>query len=259
MLRAHVLTSIAVLLALPSGSCASSTERREALPPIVVGSDLDNAPFAWIEDDGRPAGRDVEMMERIAVLIGREFAWRRLPFGELLDACAAGEVDVVCATLGVTPERARSVRFTRGYFETQLAVVVRADGPLETLDDLVGRRVGAGPGTTSEKALFERLRFSHPVLAAGAASLFETGAVDAVVLDAPAAQALVAASGGRLRRLPESLAPETYALAVAPDEPLLRADLDRALAVLKSSGTLAHLDAKYLGAPQRTAPSDPKR
>jgi polar amino acid transport system substrate-binding protein len=132
-----------------------------------------------------------------------------------VDACALGEVHVVCATLGVTAERARRVRFTHGYFETALAVLVRADSPVQTLDDLVGRRVGAGAGTTSEKAVYERLPFSHAIVGPKSAELLERGEVEAVVMDAPAADRSAAESGGKLRVLAEDVGREVYALAVA--------------------------------------------
>ena len=46
-------------------------------PPIVVGSDLDNAPFAYMDKEGKAAGRDVDMMVAIAHMLDRELVWKR--------------------------------------------------------------------------------------------------------------------------------------------------------------------------------------
>lgn len=223
--------------------------------PLLVASDLDNPPFAWRQPDGAPAGRDVEMMQDLARRLGRPLVWMRLPFEQLLPAAREGRVDVVCATLGVTPEREETVDFSAPYFRTQIAVVVAA-GPAapRSLADLAGRRVGAGLGTTSERALRRALPAALPVLEnkAGLPALERllSGEIDALALDGPAADALVAGSGGRLLRLPEALGPEHYALALPEGSPL-RAALDRALLEHERDGSAARLDAAHGLAPLR--------
>lgn len=215
-------------------------------PPLVVASDLDNRPFAFVGDDGRPAGRDVEMMAALAGRLGRGLEWRRMPFEELLPAAEAGAVDVVCATLGITPERAERVAFTRPYFETGIAVVVRA-GPGEPTGhgQLAGLRVAAAAGTTSERAVREHLPGTLP--AAGGGALLErllTREIDAAVLDGPDAERLVADGGGALLRLPD-LTAERYALALPPDRRALLEELDRQLGELRVAGELAALDRAW--------------
>ena len=46
--------------------CAAPNAR----PLLVVASDLDNPPFAWIDEHGVARGRDVEMMEELATALG---------------------------------------------------------------------------------------------------------------------------------------------------------------------------------------------
>ena len=186
-------------------------------------SDLDNPPFAEVGADGVPRGRDVEMMKDIARILERPLEWRRLPFDQLLPAAARGEAEVVCATLGVTPERERQVAFSRPYFVTSIAVVVRSgEGEPRRLGDLSGRRVAAAAGTTSERALRQRLPDCTPVLEneaqLSAAERLLAGEVDALVMDAPNAEALVREGAGRMQRLDESLAVESYALALPRSE-----------------------------------------
>jgi polar amino acid transport system substrate-binding protein len=238
-------------LLLAVGACAAPRAglgAADTAETLVVGSDLDNAPFAYVGANGKPAGRDVEMMAMLAERLGLELEWRRMPFEALLDACERGDVDVVCATLGITPERAERVLFTEPYFSTSIAVVTRAGaGEPQALADLDGRRVAAGAGTTSERAVRSRLPAALGVFenktGLDAAARLAAREVDAVVLDGPAADALVAASGGRLRRLAEALAAERYALALPPDRPLLRGTLERGLREL--DGEWKRLDARH--------------
>lgn len=218
-----------LLLGLLVAACVWIPVERES---VRVGSDLANPPFAWVDDAGIERGRDVEMMQWLADRAWLRLEWVRMPFEELLDAVAEGRVDVVCATLGVTPERAERVDFTRPYFVTELRVVVPT-GSARSLDDLTGRRVGAGAGTTSERAVRAKLpnvvgvfenKTGHPT----AQRLLE-GELAAAVMDGPAAAAMTADSQGRLEILPYVLDEERYSLAVDPDRPGLRDALDAAL------------------------------
>ena len=243
-------TAFAVLALALLPACAVSSRPAAAATSgatLVVASDLENPPFAYLDENGEPAGRDVEMMRWIAAMLDRRLEWRRMPFDELLGACEAGEVDAVCATLGITDERLRRVDFSQPYYETVIAVVARrGDGEPRALADLVGRRVSGSVGTTSEKAVRERLRFSHGIFETGKSpdTALAGGDVDAAVMDGPAARQLVEASSGALVVVDGNLGPERYALALPKGSELLVA-VDRALRVLAERGDLTVLDRRY--------------
>jgi glutamine transport system substrate-binding protein len=238
--------SIAVLL----GSLLVVLAGCSSTPPIVVGSDLDNAPFAYMDKEGKAAGRDVDMMVAIAHMLDRELVWKRVEFDQLLSSAEAGKVDVVCATLGVTPERGQRVDFSRPYFRTELVVLVREDPAAPTsLYELKGRRVAAAPGTTSQRAVTLLLPESEGVFAPDAertsVERLQAGEVDAIVMDAPAAEAALAAQPGTLRRIPGLFTPEDYALALPKSQGALRAQIDNCLRTLQNGGMLAKWNGKY--------------
>jgi polar amino acid transport system substrate-binding protein len=240
--RSNVVLLGSLLVALLA-ACSST-------PPIVVGSDLDNVPFAYMDKDGKAAGRDVDMMIAIAHMLDRELVWKRLEFDQLLPAAESGRVDVVCATLGVTPERSAQVDFSRPYFRTELVLLVREapDAP-ESRHDLVGRKVAASPGTTSQRAVSRLLPESIGVFTpdgdrSDVQRLLE-GEVDAVVMDGPAAGAAMAAQPGKLRRLPGLFTPEDYALAMPKNRDALRSQIDDCLRTLQVSGNLERWNGKY--------------
>jgi glutamine transport system substrate-binding protein len=222
----------------------------EAPERLIVGSDIDNAPFASLDTYGRPVGRDVEMMQAIADELGLVLEWKRMPFGELLGAVEEHRIDVVCATMGITEERAERVAFSRPYFDTSIALVVRvgADEP-RSQAELAGRRVAAGKGTTSERAVTLKLVDSRGVFEEKsdlpAIERLRSRAVDAIAMDGPAADALVAQNPGVLVRLDPPLERERYALVLHRDRWVLRARLDAALEKLQNNGWLAALDRRY--------------
>jgi ABC-type amino acid transport substrate-binding protein len=252
------LALFALCGALVASSCsASGAAEPSGVPRILrVASDLDNRPFAEVDARGRPAGRDVEMMQALARELDCELEWVRMPFADLLPAVERGEVDLVCATLGHTPERAQSVRFTRPYYRTRIALVARRGaGEPQRLLDLAERRVGASPGTTSERAVrmhlpravwvFEAAKGEAAGSAQSSAEALRSGSLDALALDGPAAHTLVASDPQRLRVLEQDLGPEEYCLALPPDAEALQLELDRALERLEMCGALADLDARF--------------
>ncbi|MCB9899396.1 MAG: amino acid ABC transporter substrate-binding protein [Planctomycetes bacterium] len=250
------LLCVALLLALLPAGChlprhdAERATDESPRAPIVVASDLDNMPFAGVDEAGRPMGREVDMMAALSAAVDRPIEWKRIPFDTLLPSVKAGFVDVACATIGVTPERGEDVSFTRPYFETVIKVVVRAGaGEPRSWDDMVGRRLAAAQGTTSERAVRLKLPSSELVLenksGLGDAERLLSGDVDGIAMDGPAADAFVAASQGALTTLDLPLSAERYALAVSKSDPALLAALDSAIAEMQESGRMASLDVRY--------------
>ena len=239
---------IASLLLL--GACRTSAPAEEFPTLLRVGSDLDNSPFAYLDPEGEPGGRDVEMMKLLAEDLGVELTWVRMPFGELLPALERGDVDVVCATLGVTEARAQRVAFSRPYFHTRLLVVVRDGlGEPRTLGGLAGRTVSAGKGTTSQAAVLRGLpeavgEFENK---SGLLTLERllAGEIDAAVMDGPAARTLVEGAGGRLRILEEDLGTENYALAVGLGRPDVKQRVEAGVLRMQQNGTLRSLDGEW--------------
>jgi len=218
--------------------------------PLIVASDLDNMPFAGLDEQGRPIGRDVEMMVAIGEAIGRPVRWHRADFETLLPSAQAGFPDVVCATLGITPERAEKVAFTRPYFETVITVVVRSgEGEPRGWDDLDHLRVAAGKGTTAERAVAAKLPKAQLVTESkaglAAAERLLLGEVDGIAMDGPAADALVARSGGALTTLHTPLATERYALALPRDRTELLQLIDATLERFERDGLLQRWDGKW--------------
>ncbi|RKY17023.1 MAG: hypothetical protein DRQ55_16725, partial [Planctomycetota bacterium] len=213
---ARVLALFLASLALAACVAAPPPAEAPGERALVVASDLDNMPFAGVDEDGTPRGRDVEMMQALARHMGRELSWKRIPFETLLPSAQAGLVDVVCATVGITPERAEKVDFSETYFETVIAVLVRSGvGEPRRWSDLDGKRVAAGAGTTSERAVRRVLPDARGIYqnkrGLSPAERLLVGDVDAVAMDGPNADAAVAASAGALRLLDTPLSIERYA------------------------------------------------
>lgn len=213
--------------------------------PLVCVSDLDHAPFATVSQQGDPLGFEVDLMVALAAELGRPLVWERLSFAELLPAVERGGADVACATLGVTPERAKRVLFTRPYFRTGIALIALegAPGSLAALD---GAAVGFSAGTTAEDAVREHLPRALAVpLAKGDSPIaaLRAGQVVAVAIDAPDVDLLYGDAG--VVALTRRLAGEDYALALPRTHLALRDALDEILLRWEEQGRLDELWRRY--------------
>mgnify|MGYP002630947354 CR=1 FL=1 len=237
-----------LLLSLLFLSCASTPEKTAVR--WRVGADLANPPFAWVEEDGEVRGRDVEMAQALAKDMGVELVWVRMDFDRLLDSLAAGEIDSVIATLGSTPERATRVLLSMPYYSTSLRALVRVgEKEPKSLDELAGRPVSAGLGTTSELAL--RARLPQAIVAKpsekGTTSIERllAGEVDALVMDGPDALDYAREQPEELAVLQTALAQENYVVAIRPDAQDWLLRINSALARMHAAGKLKELDRKF--------------
>ena len=109
---------------------------------LRVGMEAAYAPYNWqateasdttipIENvEGAYAdGYDVQIAKRIAEELGMEPVAVKMDFGALVDSLNNGTIDIICAGMSVTPERAESADFTDSYIDDEVIIVVKKDSP----------------------------------------------------------------------------------------------------------------------------------
>lgn len=215
---------------------------------LRIASDATFPPFHYINDASAPTGFDIELARLAAERAGFQPIVLVRPYDDLLPGLTTGVHDLVAATTGVTPEREKRYLFTRPYFETCQAALVRI-GPNEpaAIAELTGRRVGAAGSGTSARALRGIAGAEQVLLGKGQAGVpsLEKGAIDALIVDEFGAVATARASNGRLRVLPEPVALEQYAFVLPKGRDELKLALDRALEELEREGRVRALRVQY--------------
>lgn len=149
-MKRRLLSFILVaLMALSFGACAkqqapegsSGPEQSEGKKePFRVGMECDYAPFNWtqaqpsdtsvpIEGGGYADGYDVQVAKLIAQSMGRELVIVKTEWDGLTLAVQSGKIDAIIAGMSPTAERQVSIDFSDPYYESDLVVVVKKDGP----------------------------------------------------------------------------------------------------------------------------------
>ncbi len=82
---------------------------------------IENVPGAYAD------GYDVQVAKIIAEGLGMEPVVVKLEFGSLIDALNNGQVDIVCAGMSVTPERAAAAAFSDSYVDDDSVMICKGD------------------------------------------------------------------------------------------------------------------------------------
>ncbi len=116
-----------------SGSESNSSEVQEAEEStddtgvLKVGVDLKFPPFSFLDDNGDPAGFEVDIAEAFGEFLGREVEIVNTDFSLLIPALETGDVDVLIADMAATEERAQKVDFSDPYRYTYTLALVNKD------------------------------------------------------------------------------------------------------------------------------------
>lgn len=233
----------------------------QTLPPLPdtvrsagvlrAGVRCDQPPYGYRNEKGEFAGVEVEMARQMA-------AWAFGSADRIELACVTAEnripqlnakrVDLLIATLGVTPERARVVDFSEPYRWGGSDMIVRKDSPIRKLDDVVGRTVVMLRGTT-QSAWFDanmptlsslRLNTVSDALSAMLQGRGEAYAADAATL------IVIAARDPSLRLVGELFAIADAAVGLRKNEPDWAAWVNAALARMRSEGLYDGWLAKWV-------------
>ena len=123
-----------------------------------VGLECNYAPFNRTQTDnsngavaidgggGFCGGYDVEIAKTIASALGKELVIVKTEWDGLIPAVNSGKIDAVIAGMSPTEERKASVDFSDPYYESDLVIVVKADGPYagaSSLADFTGAKITA--------------------------------------------------------------------------------------------------------------------
>jgi polar amino acid transport system substrate-binding protein len=84
-------------------------------------------PFNFIDERGQLAGFDVDIAGALCDVLKKECEMMAVPWEQLLSRLAAGDFEVIVASMAKTPERAQLAEFTDVYYRTPHAFIGRAD------------------------------------------------------------------------------------------------------------------------------------
>ncbi|MGX6444390.1 transporter substrate-binding domain-containing protein [Neobacillus sp. K501] len=130
----------------------SVLDRVEESKVLKVGFEGTYPPFNYLNDNEKYDGFDVDISNEIAKRLGVKAEFVATKWDSLLGGLKSDKFDIIIGQMTVTEERKKSVDFTDPYVVTGSVLVTRKDtNDIKVLEDIKGKNVGVGGGTTFEE------------------------------------------------------------------------------------------------------------
>lgn len=257
MIKKFILCFVFLSLLISTG-CTKYEQKQDTLSEIkkrgelIVGVKYDSKPFGFIEN-GKLQGYDIDIAHLMAKrILGNE---KLVKFVEVnasnrISKLNSGEVDMIIATMTITPQRAEVVDFSLPYYYAGQAIMIRKGTSIKTVGDLNGRRVIIILGTTGEK----NIRYLAPEVILQGYKTYQDGFN--AILDRKA-QALTTDDSilagfvmehPEFMILPQRYSQDGYGIAFRkePQSSSLKSEVNIAIGELRRKGYLTHLRSKWL-------------
>ncbi len=184
-----------------------------------------------------------------------QVTWVKVPFNSSYKP-GAKDFDFDINQISITPQRAKVVDLSDGYYQAAQAVIALKDSPAAaatSLADLQGLRLGAQTGTTSLTAIRDVIQpDSDPLVfedTNAAKQAMQNDQVDAILADLPTAFYITAVEIPKASIVgqfqPTSGEQEEFGMLFEKGSPLVNC-VNRALAALEADGRLADIEQEWL-------------
>jgi polar amino acid transport system substrate-binding protein len=224
---------------------------------LTVGTD-DPAYPPWFVDDKPANGKGYE--SAVAFAVGQQLGypmdkvkWTVARFGDVIKP-GPKNFDIDLNEISITPDRAKAVDFSSGYYDVTQAIVALDKSKIanaKTIADLKGAKFGAQLGSTSYDTIGKTIKpskqpapYNTNDLAKQALSVNQ---IDGLVVDLPTAFELVSEIKGSkiVGQIPSTGTPEQFGI-VLDKGSALTGCVTKAVTALKGDGTLAKLQTQWL-------------
>lgn len=234
------------------GASTEDTKNEEELQEIVVGCD-EYEPYNYFDKNGNLAGIDADLAEEAFHRMGYETTYVLLKWTEKEEYLENGVIDCIWDAYSMNGEEDKYL-WSEPYIYSEDVAVVNEDSPIQTLDDLDGKRIATLSNTRTESILqqgqiFPQIRpemiYSFQYTTECLAALRQ-GYVDVVTGDKLYIERYMQNHPGKLRILDESLETSRIAVAFAKDaDPELVEQLNKTIEAMRQDGTIDEILTKY--------------
>ncbi len=122
-----------------------------------VSSDPNYKPQSFLNDKGEMDGFDIDVSKEVAKRLGVKVEFVTPDWDTIVAANWGGRWDVSIGSMTITADRKKVLFFSAPYYYTPAQFAAPKDSPINSLNDLVGKTVCVGSGTTYDDYLNGKL------------------------------------------------------------------------------------------------------
>lgn len=157
MKKLLVSAIVIVLIVAVSGiSQARTMEDIKKAGKIVIGVKGDYPPWGVINKDNKFEGWEIDLCHKLAeYLFGdpSKVEFVAVTGGNRIPFLNSGKIDIIWATMGITPKRQKVVDFSIPYFKSGVQLLTKKNSGIDQIEDLKGKTVITIKGTTGAQGL----------------------------------------------------------------------------------------------------------
>ena len=256
---AALVASLSIGISATSATAASKPSLATLTPgTLTIGTD-DPAYTPWFDNNNPADGKGFE--SAIAYAIAKQLGypaskvkWVKASFNTVIQP-GKKSFDFDINEVSITPERAKAVDFSTGYYDVAQALITTTKSKIakaKTLADLANAKLGASIGSTSYSTITDVIKpkvkpsvFDTNDVATAA---LKNGQIDGLVLDLPTAFYVAGAelsNGLIVGQFAAKAGSDQFGLVLSKGSPLTKS-VSAAVDALRANGTLKALATKWL-------------
>lgn len=225
----------------------------QAKGTLVIGCDDEFPPMGFRDESGEVTGFDIELAKLVAEKLGVEAVVQPIDWKTKEMSLESNKIDVIWNGYTIDKERNGKVEYTKPYLNNQQVIVVKANSPIKTKEDLAGKIVGAQSNSSGLKAINSDEAFKDSLAECKEydtypqALLDLEGRIDAVIIDKILIGYVMTQEADTYRILDETMGDEYYGIGCRKGGIALRMAIDDALDELMKDGSIEALSTEWFG------------
>jgi polar amino acid transport system substrate-binding protein len=120
---------------------------------LTVGMLVDFPPYGTMNSSNQPDGYDADVARLLAKDLGLKLNLVPVTGPNRIPFLLTNKVDLLVASLAITPERAKQVQFSKPYAAASIVLYGDKKASIKAAADLKGKRVGVARASTQDVAL----------------------------------------------------------------------------------------------------------
>jgi polar amino acid transport system substrate-binding protein len=250
--RVFLGAGAALAFSVALGAQAQTVDEIKKKGELVVGMLVDFPPYGITNDKNEPDGYDADVARLLAKHLGVNLKLVPVTGPNRIPYLLTNKVDLLVASLAITPERSQQVQFSQPYAAATIVLFGRKDASIKGPADLKGLRVGVARASTQDVAVTKIApegtdirRFDDD---ASAMQALISGQVDAIGCSVTVAAQIA-------KRVPPgtfenkfTLVQQAMGIAMRPGQAELLKAVNEFVSANTANGELNRLYQKWLGA-----------
>lgn len=266
--RTSILIGVLVATIAVVGSASARTKvanPHNLMQPgtLTVGMTLQFKPQMYLDAHGKPAGYDVVLLKALAKQWGVKLNIKNLDFNGLIPGLVSKRFDMVSVGLSATPDRRKSISFSRPYVpyaQIMAAAATNTTPGTITAWNVAGKVITSLQGSTAEQLVMSTFPNATSRSFPDQNSAFlevSTGRADAIVVENYLLAQFNKSNGNVLKEVPfpQPLHVEYGSYGVQKGNTKLVSGLSTFICSEQKSGQLAKIYQSTIGAPLPPMPA----